>query len=170
VYAAVRRVLAESSYDDSAGVRLGGSLTTGRMEVFDTAGDVMSDQPSDQPDPSPDPSPRPALADTIRAKMEEYEVDRHLNELASTVESVVRQGMSKVGELAHEHKGDIDRLFDKAAEAVDRHTDGRHADRIGQVRGSLDRGVERIADQRADGTPGDGDGEGPAADVPPSNG
>lgn len=136
---------------------------------------MTDQQPSD---PSQDPSPRPPLADTIRAKMEEYEVDRHLNELATTLEGAVRQGVAKVGELAHEHKGDIDRLLDKAAGAVDRHTDGKHADRISQVRGSLERGVVRIADQRDGATPApdgagaaaDSDGETPASDVPPSNG
>lgn len=121
----------------------------------------MSDQPSGQSDPSA----KPPLTETIRQKMDEYEVDRHLNEIATTVEGIVRQGMTKVGELAHEHKGDIDRLFEKAADAVDRHTDGRHADRINQVRGSLERGVDRIADQRGGGEP-----DGPADDVPPSNG
>jgi hypothetical protein len=127
----------------------------------------MSDQSSDS---SQNPAPKPPLVDTIRAKMEEYEVDRHLNELASTLENAVRQGVAKAGELAHEHKGDIDRLLDKAAGAVDRHTDGKHAERISLVRGSLDRGVERITDQRSGATPQDEPGEGPASDVPPSDG
>lgn len=117
-------------------------------------------------DPSAeDPSPKPPFTETIRAKLDEYEVDRHLSELASTLEDVVRQGVARAGELAHEHKGDIDRLIDKAATAVDRRTDGKHADRISQVRGSLERGVERIAEQRAGGTP-----DAPGSDVPPSNG
>jgi RNA-splicing ligase RtcB len=126
----------------------------------------MTEKPHD---PSPDsPSDRPPLADQIRAKMDEYDVDRHLNELAMTLESAVRQGVTMVGEFAHEHKGDLERLIDKAAGAVDRSTDGKHADKIQQVRGSLERGVDKIADQRPDGTPG-ATGE-PGSDVPPSNG
>jgi RNA-splicing ligase RtcB len=129
----------------------------------------MTDKPEEQP--SEQASERPPLADQIRAKMDEYEVDRHLNELATTLENAVRTGISKAGEFAHEHKGDIERLFDKAASAVDRHTDGRHADKIQQVRGSLGRGVDRIADHREDGTPEDGPDEtGGSSDVPPSNG
>jgi RNA-splicing ligase RtcB len=129
----------------------------------------MTDKPEEQP--SEHASERPPLADQIKAKMDEYEVDRHLNELASTLENAVRTGMSKAGEFAHEHKGDLERLFDKAASAVDRHTDGRHADKIQQVRGSLGRGVDRIADQREDGTPDEGpDGTGDGSGVPPSNG
>ena len=127
----------------------------------------MSDQPSDQS--AHDPSERPPLHETIRAKMEAYEVDRHLEEFASTLEHAVRQGIAKVGELAHEHKGDLERLFDKAASALDSRTDGRHAETISQVRGSLERGVDKIADQRPDDAPDEPD-EPSGSGVPPSNG
>lgn len=121
--------------------------------------------PDEQPEDSS--SSRP-LADQIRAKMEEYEVDRHLNELATTLEHAVRTGLEKAGEFAHEHKGDFERLIDKAAGVVDRRTDGKHADKIQQVRGSLERGVDKIADQRGstDGRPDEPGG----SDIPPSNG
>ncbi|HEY3529157.1 MAG TPA: antitoxin [Nocardioides sp.] len=127
--------------------------------------DQSSHQPSDQPSDhqSSGSSGRPPIGETIRAKMDELEVERHLSELAGTLEHAVRQGVAKAGDLAHEHRGDIERLIDKAATAVDRRTDGRHADKISQVRGSLERGVERIADQRP-GTPPDE----PGPDVPPS--
>ena len=111
----------------------------------------MSDQPPTSPRTTPPRGRRSARP--IRAKLEEYEVDRHLNELATTLEHAVRQGVAKAGELAHEHRGDIERLIDKAASAVDRRTDGKHADTISQVRGSLERGVEKIADQRPGDTP-----------------
>jgi RNA-splicing ligase RtcB len=123
----------------------------------------MTDQPDDQPTQQPS-SDRPPLADQIRAKMDEYEVERHLNELASTLESAVRTGVAKAGEFAHEHKGDLERLIDKAADAVDRRTSGRHADTIQQVRGSLERGVDKIAAQRGE------DDSSDDSDVPPSNG
>jgi RNA-splicing ligase RtcB len=112
----------------------------------------------EHPDPSAQRPPgRPGIGETLRAKLEEYDVERHLSDVAETVEHVVRQGVSRAGEFTHQHKGDIDRLLDKAATAVDRRTEGRHADKINQLRGSLERGVEKIAEQR----PGD---------VPPSNG
>jgi RNA-splicing ligase RtcB len=126
----------------------------------------MTDKPEEQA--SEPASERPPLANQIKAKMDEYEIDRHLNDLATTLEHAVRTGMTKAGEFAHEHKGDIERLIDKAASAVDRHTDGKHADKIQQVAGSLGRGVDKIADQREDGTT-DETGSG-SSDVPPSNG
>jgi hypothetical protein len=123
----------------------------------------MSDQ-SDQSS-GQNPSGRPSFGEAVRAKMEEYDVDRHLHELADTVEHVVRQGVARAGALAHEHQGDIERLIDKAAGVVDRRTDGRHAATIQQVRGSIERGVGRIADQRPDA----GSGQSPTGDVPPDS-
>jgi hypothetical protein len=123
----------------------------------------QSDQPSHEHEQGPSPK---SFGESVRAKLDEYEVERHLNELAGSLEHAVRQGVAKAGELAHEHKGDIERLFDKAAGAVDRRTDGRHADKISQVRGSLERGVDRIAEHR----PGGPTDEAPGSDVPPSNG
>ena len=126
----------------------------------------MTENPQDPSSNSP--SDRPPLADQIRAKMDEYDVDRHLNELATSLEGAVRQGVTMVGEFAHEHKGDLERLIDKAAGDVDRSTDGKHADKIEPVRGSLERGVDKLADQRRDGTPGATGA--PGSVVPPSNG
>jgi hypothetical protein len=118
------------------------------MEATDSAGGAMPEQSPDDHAAHPRPSGRPPLADSIRAKLDEYDVDRHLGDLAHTLENAVHQGMSKAGDLVHEHRGDIDRLLDKAAGVVERHTDAKHADKITQVRGSLERGVDRIAEQR----------------------
>lgn len=139
----------------------------------------MTDKPDEQPaEPA---SERPPLADQIKSKMDEYEIDRHLDELATTLEHAVRTGITKVGEFAHEHKDDIERFIDKAAGAVDRRTEGRHADKIQQVAGSLGRGIDKIADQREGAVPDEAPGEAPGptapddpgdggSGVPPSNG
>ena len=124
----------------------------------------MPDQPSDQPDQpaddSRDPVERPSepaddvsFAETLRAKLEEYDVERHLGEFAAQLEQVVRQGLETVGALAHEHRDDVGGFLSRTAEALDRRTDGRHAETINQVRGQLERGMERLAEQ----WPGDSD-------------
>ena len=123
----------------------------------------MTDQPHDPS--TPDPSDRPPLGDQIRAKMDEYEVDRHLNELATTLEGAIKQGLQMAGDFAHEHRGDLDRFFEKVSSAIDTRTEGKHADTIQQVRGSIERGVDKIAEQRNGGAPG-GSGD----DAPPSHG
>jgi hypothetical protein len=112
--------------------------------------------PADQPaDPTEQPSGAQAFGETLRAKLDEYEVERHLEELVAEVESVVRRGMEAVGAFAQEHRHDIDDFLSRAADTLDRRTDGRHAETIQGVRGQLERGVQRIAGQR----PGDAAGD-----------
>ena len=94
---------------------------------------------------------KPPISETIKAKLEQYEVDRRMSELATMAEQLIEQGRARAGELAREHRGDIDRLLDRATGAVDRRTEGRHAEQLERVRGHVDRGVERLADQRPDG-------------------
>jgi hypothetical protein len=141
----------------------------------------MPDQPSDpsdagdQPgDDSRDPVERPAeptpFAETLRAKLEEYDVERHLEDFAAQLEHAVRQGMETVGALAHEHRDDIGGFLSRTAEALDRRTDGRHAETISEVRGQIERGVERLAQQRPedDGPTGSADPSDPSGPSAPS--
>jgi ElaB/YqjD/DUF883 family membrane-anchored ribosome-binding protein len=93
---------------------------------------------------------KPPISETIKAKLDQYEVERHVSEFAAQAEQLLEQGKARAGELAREHRDDIDRLLDRATDAVDRRTDGKHASRIGQVRHQLDRGVERLAEQDPD--------------------
>ena len=94
---------------------------------------------------------KPPISETIKAKLEQYEVERHVTEFAAQAEQLLEQGKARAGELAREHRDDLDRLIDRAAHAVDRRTDGRHAARIGQVRLQIERGVERLAEPDQDG-------------------
>ena len=76
---------------------------------------------------------KPPISETIKAKLEQYEVERHVSEFAAQAEQLLEQGKARAGELAREHRDDLDRLLDRAADAVDRRTDGtaRRPDRSG---------------------------------------
>ncbi len=100
---------------------------------------------------------KPSFADQVKALLEEYDVERRLTELADQADHLVRQGLALAGEFAHDHREDVGRMFDQVADAVNGRTEGRHASTLQEVRGVLDRGVERIAEQR----PG-GEEDGPA--------
>ncbi len=93
---------------------------------------------------------KPPISETIKAKLEEYEVERRVSELAVQAEHLIQQGRARAAELAREHRDDIDRLLDRATDAFDRRTDGKHASTLVQVRHQIDRSVERLADQDPD--------------------
>jgi hypothetical protein len=92
---------------------------------------------------------KPSFADQVKALLEEYDVERRLTELADQADQLVRQGLALAGEFAHDHRDDVGRMFDRAADAVNGRTEGRHASTLQEVRGVLDRGVEKIAEQRS---------------------
>lgn len=100
---------------------------------------------------------KPSFADQVKALLEEYDVERRLTELADQADHLVRQGLALAGDFAHDHREDVGRMFDQVADAVNGRTEGRHASALQDVRGVLDRGVERIAEQR------------PGADTPPDD-
>ncbi len=95
---------------------------------------------------------KPSFADQVKALLDEYDVERRLGEIADQADQLVRQGLAVAGEFAHEHREDVGRWFDRAADAVNGRTEGRHATTLEEVRGVLDRGVERIAEQRPNDT------------------
>jgi len=90
---------------------------------------------------------KPPISETIKAKLEQYEVERRVSALAAQAEELLEQGKARAGDLAREHRDDIDRVLDRAADAVSRRTDARHASWVGQVREHLDKGIERLAEQ-----------------------
>lgn len=92
---------------------------------------------------------KPSFADQVKALLEEYDVERRLTELADQADQLVRQGLALAGEFAHDHREDVGRMFDRAADAVNGRTEGRHASTLQEVRGVLDRGVDKIAEQRS---------------------
>jgi len=94
---------------------------------------------------------KPPISETIKAKLDEYDVDRRVSALAVQAEELLEQGVARAGRLTRQHRHDLDRLLDRAAEAVDRRTEGRHATRIDQVRHQIGRGVERLAEHDRDG-------------------
>lgn len=107
---------------------------------------------------------QPSFPEQVRALLDEYEVERRLTELAQHADDLVRDGLAKVGELAHEHRAEVGRLLDRAADAVNGRTDGRHASSVEDVRGILARGVDKLAERRPSG--GDAEAPGGAGDGP----
>lgn len=89
---------------------------------------------------------KPPIGETIRAKLEEYDVERRVGELATQAEALVGQGMARAGAFTREHRHDLDRFLDRASDEIARRTDGRHADHVDQVRRSIERGADRLAE------------------------
>jgi hypothetical protein len=91
---------------------------------------------------------KPPISETIKAKLEELEVEQRLEELVSEVSELVAHGVNRAGEIVHDHRDDITAFLDRAAALVDRGFDHKQTARVDSLRGQLERGVDRIAEHR----------------------
>ncbi|MDX6357732.1 MAG: hypothetical protein QOH37_786 [Nocardioidaceae bacterium] len=88
--------------------------------------------------------PKPPFGDRIKARLEELDAEGRVGEIVGRAGDAVDRGVARAGELAHQHREQIDGALDRASGRLDLRTDGRFADRISRARTSLDRGVDRI--------------------------
>ena len=101
--------------------------------------------------------PKKPITDALKGKLDDLDLERHLADLVAQAEDVVVRGVERAGELTHEHRDQIGGLLDRAGRLVDERTEGRYADRLDRLRSQLDRGVDKLAEQRrTDGTSPDG--------------
>ena len=92
--------------------------------------------------------PKKPITDALKGKLDELDLERHLSDLIAQAEDVVVRSVERAGELTHEHRDQIEGLLDRAGHAVDSRTEGRYADRLERLRSQLDRGVDKLAEQR----------------------
>lgn len=91
------------------------------------------------------------IAETLKKKIDELDLDRRFNELAESAEQVVVRALDTAADYARDHREDMDRLLTRASTAIDERTEGRYADKVTLVREQLDRGVEKLTERRTEG-------------------
>lgn len=88
------------------------------------------------------------ITETLKAKLDELDLDRRLNEFVTEAEKAINTGLSQAGEFVHERRGDIDRLLDTATEKINTKTQGEYADHVVKVRSFVTAGVDKLAEKR----------------------
>ena len=94
-----------------------------------------------------------SIGETLKQKIDELDLDRRINEAVENGEQLLRRAVETAGDLAHDHRDDVDRVLDRLTDSIEERTDGRFSDRLVQVRDSLDTGLGRLAQRRSDGPP-----------------
>ena len=88
------------------------------------------------------------INETLKQKIDEFDLDRRLNEASIQAEQALRRALETAAEYADDHRDDIDRLLTRVSTTIDERTDGKYADKVTKVRAQLDRGVEKLAERR----------------------
>lgn len=92
-----------------------------------------------------------SFAETIKAKIKTVDVEAQLTGLVDEGEQLVKDGVTKAGDLAHDKRDDIEGWLGTATEAINGKTDGKYADKLTKLRETLLSGVDKVADKRAPG-------------------
>jgi ElaB/YqjD/DUF883 family membrane-anchored ribosome-binding protein len=91
-----------------------------------------------------------SINETLKQKIDEWDLDRRLNELVDSAEKVFHRAVETAAEVAHDRRDDVDRVLDTLSTKLDERTEGKYAERVDQVRGHVENGLDRLAEHRPD--------------------
>ena len=112
----------------------------------------------------------PTITETLKTKLDEFELERRIDELTVATEKVVKRAIEQAGDLAHDNRDKVTTLLDKAGSAIDQRTDGKYHDTVGKVRAQVVSGVDKLATKRpTHHTPFDTDNEATEANEAPTS-
>ena len=88
------------------------------------------------------------ITETLKAKLDELDLDRRLDELTRATEDAVKKAVAHAGDLAHDNREKVSTLLDKAGALIDEKTDGKYHDQVTKVRTQVETGVDKLAAKR----------------------
>lgn len=94
-----------------------------------------------------------SLADNIKAKIKDVDVEKQLTDLVDEGEKLVQEAVTKAGDVAHERRDDVQGWLEKATGAINDKTEGKYADKVTQVRDTLLGGLDKLAQRRTPSAP-----------------
>ncbi len=103
--------------------------------------------------------------DRVKQKAEQYDLQGKAEQFADVVEKTTKDAVEKAGEVAHDNRGKVTSGLDKVGEKIDQRTDGKYHDKVAKAKGTVTKGVDKLAEQRAAGT---APGKPAAGETPPA--
>ncbi|MFZ2501477.1 MAG: antitoxin [Nocardioides sp.] len=75
-------------------------------------------------------------------------IQNTLKELADTANKSILEARAKVGALAHDNRGKLAEIVERAGAAIDDKTQGKYADNVAKAKTQALRLVDKVADAR----------------------
>lgn len=96
-----------------------------------------------------------SFTDKLKQKAQELDLQTKAEQLSKAATEAAHQAKEKAGDLAHSKRHQISSAIDQAGEAVDKKTDGKYADKVAKAKAQANKGVDKLAEQRAPHQPGE---------------
>jgi ElaB/YqjD/DUF883 family membrane-anchored ribosome-binding protein len=92
----------------------------------------------------------------VKAKAEEWDVQGKAEKLAAEVDKVAHEAKDKAAAYADENRDKVSGALDKAGATIDQRTKGQYSDKIVKAKQQVEKGVDKLAEQRPGGPHGPG--------------
>jgi VIT1/CCC1 family predicted Fe2+/Mn2+ transporter len=96
----------------------------------------------------------------MKQKADEVNLQGKAKDLGDALVEVAKAALGLAAGYASENREKVDGMLDKAAQTIDERTGGKHAESVTKVRAQVDKGIDKLVEQRQ------GDGPGPTPPVP----
>lgn len=90
----------------------------------------------------------------VKEKAEEWDVQGKAEKLAAEVDKVAHEAKDKAAAYADDNRDKVAGALDKAGAKIDERTKGQYADKIVKAKQQVEKGVEKLAEQRPGGPHG----------------
>ncbi|GAA5018258.1 hypothetical protein GCM10023258_04960 [Terrabacter aeriphilus] len=97
-----------------------------------------------------------AFGEQLKHKADEVHLQEKAKDFGDAVVEMAKAVMSAAAGYAQENRGKVDEALDKAEGIVEEKTNGKHTETVTKVRASVDKGIDKLVDQRETVSPSQG--------------
>ena len=88
------------------------------------------------------------INDTLKAKIDELDLDRRLEELTVVTQKAFEEAKGQLGSLAYDNRLKVDEWLHKATDAFDAKTEGKYSEKVAKFSASIEDLVDKVAEKR----------------------
>ena len=94
-----------------------------------------------------------SFGEQLKSKADEVHLQEKAKDFGDAVVEMAKAAMSAAAAYAQENRGKVDGALDKAEAKITEKAGTKHADTVTKVRTSVDKGIDKLVEQRAQATP-----------------
>ena len=92
------------------------------------------------------------FGEQMKHKADEVNLQGKAKDFGDAVIEVIKAAIGLAAGYASENREKVDGALDKAAQTIDQKTGGKHADTVTKVRAQVDKGIDKLVEQKAEPT------------------
>jgi len=89
-----------------------------------------------------------SFGEQLKSKADEVHLQEKAKDFGDAVAEVVKAAMSLVADYAQENRLKVDSALDKAEAKIEERTGGKHAETVSKVRAGVDKGIDKLVEQK----------------------